>query len=183
MTDTLSRKQRRLRYESADAQPIEPAQAGQRTSLFRASRRRLSKRVGYALGAKKEAESEARYLRAVAGAAFAVLESHPVLLAQARVAAFVAAMESLAVEDSALAAALATVTPNIAPEAAAVVMADLDAGPRVVAALAKDSQLAARVAALPATAQAVELGKLLAQLQPAQPRPESILGLFISERA
>jgi hypothetical protein len=133
------------------------------------------------LGAKKAAEGEARYLHAVSEAVFHVLEQHPAILEQARIAAFVAAVEILSADDPSLAAALATVTPNIAPEAAAVLIADLDAGPRAVVALVQDPVLAARIAALPATAQAVELGKLLARLQPAQPRTSSILGLYVSE--
>src|SRR5262249_51201828 len=91
---------------------------------------------------------EAAYYRAVTESLLSVLAQDPELEAAARLAAFTAALGVLA-RDKELAAALTTPTPALAPETATALLRAVVSGPPVVAALARDLALAARISALP----------------------------------
>lgn len=117
------------------------------------------------LARAKTAEGLATYWRAIAEAAFDALERVPPLRQHAQIAAFVNALDALVGNDAALKAALSAAAPQMAASAAAVLMADLEAGPRAVLALARDPALAKRIAELPPSEQGIELGKLLATVQ------------------
>jgi hypothetical protein len=152
----------------------------------------LEKRVGQLTAQKREAQEEVRAARAQAaywrGAAVAVLDAvnaSPELHARAVVAAWVGALESVAESDPAIAAALHGTAPQLSPQAAAILLRDVAAGPAVVAALASNPELAARIAALEPVSQALQIGRIAAEVAPASGRSEppelpSIFSLFTS---
>lgn len=123
-----------------------------------------SKRIDGLIRKNKCLQRELAYARAVAGAVLASPDP-----ASARAAAFVAGLEALAATDTALATSLAELSLKLSPEAAAVVLGDLERGPHVLVELARDPGLAARIAEGSPTDQAVELGKLLARIESTQP--------------
>ena len=109
--------------------------------------------------------SRVKYWKAIAQAAFAVLEENPELRDRARVGAFIGALDSLVTDRPEFRAALSNAAPRMAPAAAGLLMADLEAGPRAVLELARNPQLAERIAGLEPVEQGIELGKLLAAVQ------------------
>lgn len=137
------------------------------------------KRIDGLIRKNKGLQRELAYARAVASA---VLDAPDP--AGARAAAFVAGLEALAAPDTALASSLGDLSLKLSPQAAALVLADLERGPHVLVELAQDPALAARIAEGSPTEQAVELGKLFAKIESSQPvqpttaAPLSIFSLF-----
>lgn len=88
--------------------------------------------------------------------------------------AFLGGLRALTAVDVATVTALE----KFSPEACWLIVKDLRAGPHVVAALHADPQLASRLASLPATEQAVEVGKLLERLGVPKPEPAPVTSVF-----
>lgn len=113
---------------------------------------------------RKRAEESARCSRASTGALIGMLGFDPALQAQARVVAFVAASTALVGGDAEFAERMGSVMASLSSEAAQIVLDDLETGPRVIVNLARDSERMRELAAMPAVAQAIELGRLVADL-------------------
>lgn len=181
-----SRKERRLlRLNSAVRATSNCETGGTRTSANRNSEN--ARRVQELLRDRKRAEESARCAHASTAAVIRMLGFDPELQVQARVVAFVAASTALVGSDAELGERMGAVMASLSSEAAQIVLADLETGPRVIANLARDNDRMCELAALPPVAQAVELGRLVADLtstrraqQPvnSQPATSGIFGLY-----
>jgi hypothetical protein len=136
------------------------------------------------LARAKTAETEVVYLRAVANALVREINKLPEVAAELVPIAFVATCAELAANDEALSVAMSNVLAHIGPETARLMFADILTGPRLVVALGRDPARLRELAALPATEQAIALGRFIAELESAPRRPQpsappsSIFGLY-----
>jgi hypothetical protein len=146
----------------------------------RRGNKKAQAKIAKLLSRAKRAEGQAAFHVAQRDALLELLAGHPDLLSRALVAVYVAGLRALSDAVPAIAQALKNQTPPLSAEACQVLLESPDCGPRITAALAADPVEAARVAALAPTVQAMEVGRIAAELSaPRKPGSKVPDSLFV----